>query len=140
MRTVQGFAAKVNESKCYNASASPLSLVADAERSREDQTVIFRKFMSPRCCACKRKFEKLEEEIVSSDRIAISLGVSEGKFACQFCKSQFHGKCGKAGQVNPKSATVKCPKCGRMQKSPLPFVVTGIKARPETDDFFEQGV
>jgi len=105
-------------------------------RGRE---LIFKAFKSQRCYACKRKFQALDEQISSSDRVSITMGVSEGRFVCQLCKSQFHGKCGKAGQVNPKSATVKCPKCGQMQKSPLPFVVTGIKAKSDTDGFFDQG-
>jgi len=113
--------------------------VACVGRWPEDENLIFKAFKSPRCCTCKRKFQELEEEISSSDRNAITLGVSEGKFVCQFCKSSFHGKCGKAGQVNPSSATVKCPKCTRMQKLPLPFMVIGTKAKHETDNFFEQG-
>ena len=86
-----------------------------------------------KCCVCRKNYRELPEEVDLSDRTAIEIGVAEGRFVCPKCNVSYHGKCGRVGRVNPKSATTTCPKCGTVVKSALPFKL--VKRKSTQDDF-----
>jgi hypothetical protein len=97
---------------------------------------MFGGLIKPKCCVCKRGFDELPKEIAAHQTHEITDAVSRGKFRCG-CKAYFHGKCGKGGQVNPKSVTLTCPKCQQMFKSALPFVVlTSTKRSPQAEAYY----
>jgi DNA-directed RNA polymerase subunit RPC12/RpoP len=101
----------------------------------------FLKILKPkRCHACRRPFVK-PQEVDRGDEIAANKALLDGAFKCLKCSTEFHGKCGKIGQVTRKYASVKCPRCGQMQKLSLPFKFVStdeVKSGGSKGDYFDK--